>query len=260
MIRLRRGVAVAVTLLAVGVGVSCSDSGDELDLGPPDGVTRPSDDARSTDETVPTRAGQTFHVAQAVDAQLVVRASPQDDADVIATLTTADRLGGSIVCLVSQELGDDWVQVVLPNSATAATGWVARDDVTLTRHNFRIEVARGPHTLTVYSGNDVELTAPVALGPDAPPAGARLYVTDLVRPALGTVGPYGMYAYDLSGPAPDLAAFVNGTGVVAVHGTTDPATLGGDAPQGAIAVDGTVVTAMVETIGLPLGTPVDVVP
>jgi hypothetical protein len=258
MIRLRRGVAAAVALLLVGV--ACSSSKDELDLGPPDGVTRPADDADSTDDTVPTRAGQTFHVAQAVDAQLVVRASPQDGADVIATLATTDRLGGSIVCLVSQELGDDWVQVVLPTSARGATGWVARDDVTLTRHRFRIEVARGPHTLTVYSGDDVALTAPVALGPDAPPAGARLFVTDLVRPAAGAVGPYGMYAYDLSGPAPDLTAFVSGRGVVAVHGTTDPATLGGDAPLGAIAVDAAVVSAMVETIGLPLGTPVDVVP
>jgi hypothetical protein len=259
MIRLRRGVAAAVTVLLLGVGVACSDSGDELDLGPPDGVTRPAGDADSNDDTVPTRAGQTFHVAQAVDAQLVVRASPQDGADITATLSITDRLGGSIVCLVSQELGDDWVQVVLPTSATGTTGWVARDDVTLSRHRFRIEVARSRHTLTVYSGDDVALTAPVALGPDAPRAGARLFVTDLVQPAAGSVGPYGKYAYDLSGPAPDLAAYVSGSGVVAVHGTTDPATLGGDAPQGAIAVDAAVVTAMVDTIGLPLGTPVDVV-
>jgi lipoprotein-anchoring transpeptidase ErfK/SrfK len=258
MIRLRRGVAAAVALLLVGV--ACSGSDDELDLGPPDGVTRPADDADSSDADVPTRAGQTFHVAQAVDSQLVVRASPQDSADVIATLATTDRLGGSIVCLVNQELGDNWVQVVLPTSAAGRTGWVARDDVTLTRHRFRIEVARGRHTLTVYSGDDVALTAPVALGPDAPPAGARLFVTDLVRPATGTVGPYGAYAYDLSGPEPDLAAYLSGTGVVAVHGTTDAATLGGDAPQGSIAVDGAVVSEMVDTIGLPLGTPVDVVP
>jgi hypothetical protein len=258
MIRLRRGVAAVVALLLVGV--ACSDSGDELDLAPPDGVTRSADDADSTDATAPTRAGQTFHVAQAVDAQLVVRASPQDGADIIATLATTDRLGGTIVCLVTQELGDDWLQVVLPTSAAERTGWVARDDVTLTRHSFRIEVARGQHTLTVFSGDDVMLTAPVALGPDAPPAGARLFVTDLVRPAAGSVGPYGTYAYDLSGPAPDPAAFVSGTGVVAVHGTTDPATLGGDSMVGAIAVDPAVVTSMVETIGLPLGTAVDVVP
>jgi hypothetical protein len=258
MIRLRRGVAGAVALLLVGI--ACSGSDNELDLGPPDGVTRRADDADPTDDTLPTRAGQTFHVAQAVDSQLVVRVSPEDGADPIATLATTDRLGGSIVCLVIQELGDGWVQVVLPTSAVGTTGWVARDDVTLTRHRFRIEVARGPHTLTVYSGDDVTLTAPVALGPDAPAAGARLFVTDLVRPAAGVVGPYGAYAYDLSGPAPDLAAFVSGMGVVAVHGTTDPTTLGGDAPQGAIAVDGAVVSQMVEAIGLPLGTPVDVVP
>ncbi len=47
--------------------------------------------------------------------------------------------------------------------------------------------------------------------------------------------------------------------MVAVHGTGDPSGLGRDVRYGSIAVGGDIVTRLVDTIGLPLGTPVDVV-
>jgi hypothetical protein len=47
--------------------------------------------------------------------------------------------------------------------------------------------------------------------------------------------------------------------VVAIHGAGDPSTLGRDVPAGSIAVDPNFMSRMVETYGLPLGTPVDVV-
>jgi hypothetical protein len=253
MDRWRLGLAAVVALLVVGV--ACSGS-DEPDLGPPSNVTRLGDADRTDPDT--TRAGQTFHVAQAVDAELVVRKAPQDSADELTTLRAADDVSGMIVCLVAQELGDDWLEVYLPTGGSADTGWVQRDDVTLSRHRFRIEIALSEHTMTVYTGTTVALSAPVALGPDAPDAGARLFVKDLVQPP-DPAGPYRTYAYGLSGSTDDLDAFLAGRGVVAVHGTDDPAELGGDAPRGAIGVDGAVVTQMVEGIGLPLGTPVDVV-
>ena len=57
----------------------------------------------------------------------------------------------------------------------------------------------------------------------------------------------------------DLAAFAAATGVVALHGTADPSTLGTDTHRGAIAVDPAVIAKLVDIVGLPLGTPVDVV-
>ena len=65
--------------------------------------------------------------------------------------------------------------------------------------------------------------------------------------------------YGLSGSSNDFAAFSSGQGVVALHGTDNPQLLGQDVDRGAIAVDPTTVASMVESIGLPLGTPVQVV-
>src|SRR5262245_51997917 len=104
MIRLGGGAAAAVALL-LGV-VACSGSDHDIDLGSPASVTR-LPEARGGDagpDAPPTRAGETFHVAQALDAELVVREAPQDNADVVATLASSDRLGGTIACLVVQEL------------------------------------------------------------------------------------------------------------------------------------------------------------
>jgi lipoprotein-anchoring transpeptidase ErfK/SrfK len=110
----------------------------------------------------------------------------------------------------------------------------------------------------LYTGEVEALTVPVALGPDAPPAGEELFIKDLVRPP-DPAGPYGAYAFGLSGSDNELGDFTSGTGVVAVHGTGDPSSLGGDVPNGSIAVAPDIVARLADTIGLPLGTPVEIV-
>ena len=47
--------------------------------------------------------------------------------------------------------------------------------------------------------------------------------------------------------------------MVAVHGLNDPALAGTDLPAGSVGVAPDIMARMAETIGLPLGTPVDVV-
>jgi lipoprotein-anchoring transpeptidase ErfK/SrfK len=157
------------------------------------------------------------------------------------------------------EQGRDWLEVELPTAPAGHTGWIKRADVTLSRHRFRIEVSLSDHTLTLHTGEAEALTARVAIGTvDTPEPGTTLFINDLVKPPNPT-GPYSRYAYGLSGTTNDLAAFQAGQGVVAIHGVADPSTLGRDVPIGSIAVAPDVITRMVETYGLPLGTPVDVV-
>jgi lipoprotein-anchoring transpeptidase ErfK/SrfK len=244
-------VMAAVTSAVLGAGCAGDD---DLDLGPPRDTVdlgAPGNDGSST------RPGAPFHVAQASGSSLDVRSAPQENAEVVRTLVAGDQVSGLVVCLVAQELGDNWVEVYLPTGEPGSTGWIERDDVTLTRHHFRIEVALEAHSLRVYSGDDVLVSAPVAVGPDAPGAGDRFFITDLVRPP-NPAGVYGAYAYGLSGSDNDLAAFAAADGVVALHGTADPSTLGTDTDRGAIAVDPAVIANLVDTVGLPLGTPVDV--
>jgi hypothetical protein len=258
MSHLRRWVGAVVALGVLGVAcAACSSSDSGRQLSAPDGSTLSTDSGTGSEAGVGATGAPTFHVAQALRGTLVVRDRPESDGAVVRTLRTTDNVSGKIVCLVADQLGD-WVQVYLPVGAVGTTGWVPLAQVTLSRHAFRLQVARRAHRLTLYSGRSVVLTAPVALGPDAPPAGERLFVTELVRPP-DPAGPYRAFAYGLSGAANGQADFAAGHGVVAVHGTDDPAALGRDVARGAVGVDDAVVTRMAQSIGLPLGTPVDIV-
>ena len=254
MTRHRPGAVAGVALaLLVALGVGCSGA-DEPELSDPDSAPSAAD---APDATTSADPGDTIHVAQALESRLVVRDRPERDADEVATLVASDQASGKIICLVVRQVGD-WVEVHLPEGPVDRSGWVARDDVALSRHRFRIEVARGAHTLTLYTGEAVALSTPVALGPDAPPAGEELFIKELVQPPVPD-GAYRSYAYGLSGAPNDLAAFTAGQGVVAVHGVADPAGLGTDVASGSIGVGIDIVMRMADTIGLPLGTPVDIV-
>lgn len=245
--------------LLLATGMACSSDGP--DIAEPvtsDTTARPQGGALPSDaQPVPTQPGAVFLVA-AADEPLDVKASPQGSAPIVETLAPDEQISGNVVCLVSQELGDDWLQVYLPTAPAGRAGWVERADVSLSRHRFRAEVSRSKHTLTVYAGEIEALSAPVAIGADAPQADEQLFITDLIRPP-DPAGPYGSYAYGLAGSSNDQARFRAGSGVVAIHGTNDPTTLGKDVPSGSIAVGAETLTRLVGTIGLPLGTPVDIV-
>ncbi len=255
MTRTRPGVAVVVVSLLL-LGAACS-SDETPDLSLPDDATSSGDDGANDDDAADPLAGELFHVAQSANDTLVVRTSAQESADELVTLAAADETSGAIVCLVVQQVGD-WVEVRLPSGPGDRTGWVARDDVTLSRHRFRIEVSLSAHTFTLYTGEIVALTAPVGIGPDAPDAGDERFIIELVQPP-DPAGPYGPYAYGLSGSDNQLGKFTTGSGVVALHGTGDPTGLGGDVRYGSIAVGSDIVTRLADTIGLPLGTPIDIV-
>ena len=125
-------------------------------------------------------------------------------------------------------------------------------------HDTTLGPAVGGCRFWPYASEVEALTAPVALGPDAPEAGEDRYITELVRPPDPT-GPYGPYAYGLSGSDNQLANFTAGSDVIALHGTGDPTGLGGAVPYGSIAMSSDIVIRLADTIGLPLGTPVEIV-
>jgi hypothetical protein len=120
-------------------------------------------------------------------------------------------------------------------------------------------VARSSHTLTVYAGDVSALETPVAIGPDAPQPTDGLFIKELIQ-APDPAGPYGRYAYGLSGSSSRAEDFEATAGVVAIHGTNDEGSLGQDMSQGSLAIAGRELDRLVSSIGLPLGTPVAIVP
>ena len=66
------------------------------------------------------------------------------------------------------------------------------------------------------------------------------------------------YTYGLAGGTNTPQQFADGRGVLAIHAVADPATLGRDAPTGAIGLDRGVLERLYENVGLPVGTPVTI--
>jgi lipoprotein-anchoring transpeptidase ErfK/SrfK len=289
--RTLRGVSVTLSLtLAVSAGCSAADpeiatpvtpdGGDDATDGltsstPPDpttdagdtdseasGSTASADAGATTAATgadgVATLAGAADHtrlVAVAKADTLAIWSSPSESTAPERSLTAADEASGEIVLLVKQQLGPTWIEVYLPTAPSGSTGWVRRDEVDLTQHAFRIEVSRARHMLTVYDGNEAILETPVSIGAvDAPQPTDGLFVKDLVETPEPD-GPYGRYAYGLSGSSNRAEQFTAGAGIVAIHGTADPAALGTDVPTGSLGIAADALERMVTDVGVPLGTP-----
>lgn len=156
------------------------------------------------------------------------------------------------------DAGHDRVEVYLPVRPNGSTGWVNTDEVTITSVSYRIEVAIAEHTLTLFDGDETVLEAPIGVGTaDTPSPGGIYYLKELLQPP-DPNGVYGHYAYGLSGFSNVLQSFNGGSGVIGIHGTNDPSSIGKDVSHGCIRLNNDVIDRLVLEIGLPLGTPVEI--
>ena len=114
------------------------------------------------------------------------------------------------------------------------------------------------HRITVYEGDNIFLQEPVGVGTSATPTpGGTYYIKELLRPPTPN-GVYGAYAYGLSGFSNQLTSFAGGEGVIGIHGTNDPSSIGKDVSAGCIRMSNAGITRLKER--LPLGTPVEILP
>jgi len=171
--------------------------------------------------------------------------------------------GAPLVLLVTEQRAG-WLQVLLPVRPNGSTGWVRADHVSLVTHDFRIVVELSAHRITAYKGREVLLSEPIGVGTrDAPTPGGLYFTKELLQPLdasgrLHTDGPYGPYAYGLSGFSEVIFDFDGGDGQFGIHGTNDPSGLGRDVSHGCIRMSNDGITLLAET--LPLGVPVEILP
>ena len=213
----------------------------------------------STATTTTAPAPVVAEVAQAKESSIDVYATEAAEAAdqqlEAGVATSIDTI--PLVFLVKRK-GAERLEVHLPLGPADRSGWVDADDVTVTSVAHRIEVGLSEHRLRVFDGDAVILDEPAVIGlDDRPPPGEVYYLKELVEPP-DPDGTYGSFAYGLSGFANGLEAFADEEGVVGIHGTDDPEALGEDASSGSIGVDNAVIQRLVSDIGLPLGTPVEV--
>jgi hypothetical protein len=213
-------------------------------------------DAQST-TTLPVDPNLTIVAEATLPAIDVYGSKGAEVADL--SLTASNEISGRLIFLVLSE-EDDWLEVLLPVQDDDGKGWVRAADVGLSRHDYRIEIELADHRLRVFQGSTNVMDEPIAIGTtDAPEPGGDRYIKELLRPP-DPDGPYGQYAYGFSGHSNALNDFEVGDGVIGIHGTNDPDSIGNDVDHGCIRLSNDAMTRLVDEVGLPLGTPVEIRP
>ncbi|MEZ5380386.1 MAG: L,D-transpeptidase [Microthrixaceae bacterium] len=153
--------------------------------------------------------------------------------------------------------GEVWHEVWLPIRPNGSHGFVRDDDVTLSYHDYRLSVDLSDHEVRLYTAGVLTETYLAGVGTDRTPTpGGTFYTKELLRPT-NRGGPYGTHAYGLSGFSNTLTQFAGSDGVVGLHGTDDPDSVGKDVSAGCIRLQNADIDELVDR--LPLGVPVDIV-
>ncbi|MGB6021722.1 MAG: L,D-transpeptidase, partial [Ornithinimicrobium sp.] len=225
-------------------------------------TTDAADEATPTPSQTSADAEATI-VAAAVVSRLQVFGEPADIDDLGAAgeagqvLDRSERITGQLI-LLALEVGKAWTQVQLPVRPNGSTGWVRSSEVSLSSHNYSIDISLGGHQIVVTNAGNEVLRSPIGVGrADRPTPGGDYFITELLQPP-DPDGLYGPYAYGLSGYSDVLMDFRGGEGVIGIHGTNEPDLVGTDVSSGCIRLPNAEITRLVDAVGVPLGTPVTI--
>src|SRR5690606_23288217 len=97
-------------------------------------------------------------------------------AEPTSTLANPVATGGPLVFVVERASGA-WYEVLLPVAPAGTTGWVRAADVTVARHNYRIEVHLAEFRLDVFLQGQIVRQLKLGEGPATPPPGDDYFVT-----------------------------------------------------------------------------------
>ena len=185
---------------------------------------------------------------------VVVHDAPES-ASPARLLDPAEEIGEQLVFLVKQDTSE-WLEVYLPVRPNGSTGWIRREQVELSEHRYRIELTLSDKRLVVFEGDELVMEEPIGVGAEeSPTPGGIYYLKELLSPP-DPDGFYGPYAYGLSGFSDTEIDYNGGEGVIGIHGTDDPSSVGRSVSHGCIRLSNEAIVRLVEEIGLPLGTPV----
>jgi lipoprotein-anchoring transpeptidase ErfK/SrfK len=150
----------------------------------------------------------------------------------------------------------EWLEVMLPVRPNGTVGWIKAGEVDLSLDPFRIEIDTTRRRLDLYEGDALILSTEIAVGVGATPTPhGEFYLAELLQPP-DPDGAYGPYAFGLSGFSETLDSFAGGDGVVGIHGTNDPSSLGSEVSHGCVRVHNDVIADLAARV--PLGTPVSI--
>lgn len=194
-------------------------------------------------------------VATALIDVVEIFSDPADGAPA-RSVDRRDELSGQLVFVVIEERGD-WLNVQLPVRPNGSTGWIRAADVGLSTHEFVITIELSEHRMTVTNAGEQLLQTPIGVGTaDAPTPGGTYYIKELLEPPTRTgVRHLRLWPVRI---LQRLTSYSGGDGLIGIHGTNRPETVGTDVSDGCIRTTNEVISQLVEQIGIPLGTPVEI--
>jgi lipoprotein-anchoring transpeptidase ErfK/SrfK len=149
-----------------------------------------------------------------------------------------------------------WVEVMLPVRPNGSTGWVRADQVSLYVVDGEMTIDLSDRALYyVVDGVEV-LRAEVGIGSvhNETPTG-EFFVTDNVSVAEPD-GPWGPHALGISARSDTITEFNGGDGIIGIHGTNNPASIGDDISLGCVRLANDVIATLHEMV--PIGTRVTI--
>lgn len=170
------------------------------------------------------------------------------------TLESETILGTPTVLGVVGEARGDRIEVQLPIRPNGSTGWVDLDAVGLYVVDGQIRVDLSERLL-VYEVDGVEmLRTEVGIGSvyNETPTGT-FFVTDRVTLA-NPSSPWGPHALGLSARSDSITEYNGGDGIIGIHGTNNPGSIGGNISLGCVRLPNDVITQLHGMV--PIGTPV----
>lgn len=205
-----------------------------------------------TAETIP----ETMTLVARAAAEVPVYASPGDTKPFV-TVPARTILGTTTVFAVVQGPIDGWAEVMLPVRPNDATGWIDTAHLSLYVVNGLVVVDVSERRLTYYENGKVVVETPVAVGTDrnSTPTG-HFYVTDSVTMA-DPNSPWGPHAFGLSARSDTITEYNGGDGIIGIHGTNRPSSIGQAASLGCIRLPNDVIIQLHEVV--PIGTPVEII-
>ncbi len=165
-------------------------------------------------------------------------------------------LGTQTVLRVIDVPSDGWVQVSLPGRPNGRTGWIRVADVDLSTASSSIRVDLESRRMDVFRDGKLLITTPVAVGSATSPTPAgTFFVTDAIDLSAHP-GAWGPFAFGLSARSDVITEFNGGDGIIGIHGTNRPSSIGEARSLGCIRVPNDVIAEMARVI--ELGTVVEI--
>ena len=174
----------------------------------------------------------------------------------IRTVEPTTILGTTTVLMVVEGPSDGWARVLLPGRPNGSEGWVRSDEMVAFVVEGKVLIDLSDRTLSYVVGNTEVIATPVGVGRGANPTPTgTFFVTDSVALADPT-SPWGPHALGLSARSDTITEYNGGDGIIGIHGTNNPRSIGRAVSLGCIRVANDVITRLHEVVAI--GTPVEI--